>query len=223
VAAELHRNAEENINSKELDYTFLSLISEKIKVLIVGGGRAGFIKAKSFSSSSCNVWIVSKEFCDDFNQLRHLSNVNMICSLYNTEYLLDKHIIVAATGDEETDKQVASDCEKYAKLYLFCSDYRKGNLIKPLQRETKSIIFSLHSKSGNPNASLFSASLTEENLAEYDDFITYINSLRYKLKNNSCKNEIMKFVSTRDFHFFYKNNAADMVLDLFYPELKKEE
>lgn len=219
----MHKVTEQNTLTAELEYTFLSLISKKTKVLIIGGGRAGFIKAKSLSSSGCKVWVISKNFCDEFSSLKTLCNLTLIHAAYNTDYILNKHIIVIATGDEEIDTQIACDCEKYSKLYLFCSDYRKGNIIKPLQRETKSVVFSLHSKSGNPNASLFSADLIKENLGEYDDFINYINSLRNKVKSKSYKDEIMKFVSTKDFHFFYNNNAADLVLQLFYSNYETEE
>lgn len=206
----------ENILSSELDYTLISLISKKIKVLIVGGGRAGFIKAKSFSLSGCDVYVVSKEFCDDFRKIDYQANLYLMEGTYNIEYIMDKHIIVIATGDEETDMHIASDCEKYSKLYLYCKDYKLGNLVKPLQKETNSIIFGVHSKSGNPNASRFIAESIQKDIAKQDDFISYLNSLRAKVKDEPYKDELMKFVTTEDFYFFYRNNAAHIVLQMFY-------
>jgi precorrin-2 dehydrogenase/sirohydrochlorin ferrochelatase len=213
----------ENTHCTESDFTLISLISKKIKVLIIGGGRAGFIKAKSFTHSFCNVFVVSNEFCDDFNTLKSLDNISFIQDFYKIDFILDKHIVIIATGNKETDLQISADCEKYSKLYISCADYKNGNMVRPLQRETDSMIFGLHSKSGNPNASLFTADLIEKNIKEQDDFINYINTIRSKVKGKPYKDELMKFVTTEDFIFFYNNNVGDIILQLFYPNNSKSD
>jgi precorrin-2 dehydrogenase/sirohydrochlorin ferrochelatase len=189
-----------------------------MKVLVVGGGRAGFIKAKGFIQSGCSVSVLSKEFCDDFNTLASLNNLQLIKDAYKIDFIIDKHIIVIATGNKKIDMNISADCEKYSKLYIFCMDHKLGNIVKPLQRETKEVIFGLHSKSGNPNASRFIANLIEKDISSQDDFIDYLNTLRVKFKNEPYKDELMKFVTTDDFYFFYRNSAAQIILQLFYPD-----
>ena len=49
-----------------LNYTMISLLSNKVNILIVGGGEAAFIKCRTFSKEGCNITVVSKEFCSDF-------------------------------------------------------------------------------------------------------------------------------------------------------------
>ena len=46
-----------------LNYTMISLLSNKVNILIVGGGEAAFIKCRTFSKEGCNITVVSKEFC----------------------------------------------------------------------------------------------------------------------------------------------------------------
>ena len=54
----------------EINYTSISLISSKISVGIVGGGKAGFIKAKSFCEKGCSVTVISEAFIQEFNDIR---------------------------------------------------------------------------------------------------------------------------------------------------------
>ena len=61
------KNNKENIL---LDHAFISLISSKIKVLIVGGGKGGYIKAKSFLQRGCKVYVISKEFDERFEEIK---------------------------------------------------------------------------------------------------------------------------------------------------------
>ena len=67
----MYKDSRENIHREEqLEYIMLSLLSNKINVLIIGGGEASLIKTKTFLNGGCNVTIVAKELLEDFNTLK---------------------------------------------------------------------------------------------------------------------------------------------------------
>ena len=67
----MYKDSRENIHREEqLEYIMLSLLSNKINVLIIGGGEASLIKTKTFLNGGCNVTVVAKEFLEDFKNLQ---------------------------------------------------------------------------------------------------------------------------------------------------------
>ncbi|MCX7905047.1 MAG: NAD(P)-dependent oxidoreductase, partial [Caloramator sp.] len=118
-------NTKQDIHEGTIDYMFISLISQKTNVLVVGGGRAGYLKATSFLKKGCRVTVLSKGFIDDFRKLDSV-NLKLIEGNYSISYIQNHHLIVIATDDDELNDLVKMDCEKNFKLYLTCNDYRKG-------------------------------------------------------------------------------------------------
>ncbi|PRR78281.1 Precorrin-2 dehydrogenase [Clostridium liquoris] len=208
-------------NTKDILYngienTFLSLISDKINVLIIGGGRAGFIKAKTFSKNGCNVTVLSKEFCEEFKGICNLHNVKLIKEKYKKEYILNNHLIIIAVNDEKVNSLVKTHCNELFKLYLDCTNFKKGLFVVPCQRNTGAISFGINTKGGSPKTSRYLAGKVNKVLYEYNSFVEYNCSLRNRVKDFYNKDEIMKFVASDDFYFFYKKNQHENILKMFY-------
>ncbi|WDC84906.1 NAD(P)-dependent oxidoreductase [Caloramator sp. mosi_1] len=53
----------------DLDSGFIGVYVDKIRVLIVGGGRVGYLKAKGLLNQGIRPDIVSRDFIEDFNTL----------------------------------------------------------------------------------------------------------------------------------------------------------
>src|SRR5665647_1963949 len=177
----------------DLNYTMISLLSNKVNVLIVGGGEAAFIKSRSFSKEGCNVTVVSKEFCPDFVQVQELCNVKLIKGVYNEGYVDHNHIVIIATNNKETNDIIKKYCDNKCKLYVHCEDHKQGLFVTPVQKNTHNITFALHTKNGSPKTALFMAKIIEDKLCEYTDFIDYTFSVRNKVMKMPCKKEIMGF------------------------------
>jgi len=212
----MSENNRKNILSSELKYTFISLLSHKISVVIIGGGKASFIKCKSFAEKNCNVLVLSKKFNPIFNSLENLANVELIQDYYKKSYIIDKHLVVIAVDDKKVNKRIKEDCENNYKLYLDCSNFKNGLFITPMQKQMKSLSFSIHTNAGNPKASILLANSIEDKLNDYDDFIEYISGLREKVRKLHYKDEFMNFVSTEDFKFFYSKGVHKKVLSMYY-------
>lgn len=209
------KDIKQDIHEGTIDYMFISLISQKTKVLVVGGGRAGYLKATSFLKKGCRVTVLSKGFIDDFRKLDSV-NLKLIEENYSISYIQNHHLIVIATDDDELNDLVKMDCEKNFKLYLTCNDYRKGMFVVPTMRETKTTQIALHTKKGSPKTSLYLCNKIKDSLKENDGFIDYVCSLRNKTKAFDKKQELLDFINTDDFLYFFNNGKHELVLKMFY-------
>ncbi len=201
-----------------LDYAFISLIAQKINVIIIGGGRGGYIKAKSFLQKGYNVSVISKEFDQKFKAL--YGEIYLIEDIYRTEYILDKHLVIIATDDEMLNQKIKEDCEDYYKIYLDSSNFREGQFITPVEVKSDNIKVGVHTAVGSPKTSVFLGKKLKDTIDQYDDFVKYIGTLRNDIlktsKDRKLNLEIMNFVNSDDFYFFYKKNKHRLILKLFW-------
>lgn len=211
----MQKDNREDISSS-IEYMSISFIGNKTKAIIIGGGRAGFIKAKSFLSKGCLVYVLSPIFYDGFEELKGNNRFILIRDSYKIDYILDKHVVIIATGDEKIDGKIIMDCDGLGKIYLTCDDYSKGLFITPTQGNTKSVHFSINTKSGSPKTSLFLRDVLKEELFEFDEFVDFVCGLRKKINDKELKREIMEFVNTKDFYYFFKLGKHIQVLNMFY-------
>ncbi|MCX7903355.1 MAG: NAD(P)-dependent oxidoreductase [Caloramator sp.] len=199
-------------NNKGIRYFGVSLIPQKIRIGIIGGGRAGLIKTKSFLKKGAKVYVLSKEFLNEFYSLKG-DNLHLIRGEYTSNFILDKHIVVIAL-DGSIKENIIRDCEQNSKLYISCSNFLNGNMVSPVNVGSKNISLSLNTNLGNPKAAVFLAQKVKKLLEEYDDFIEYTSNLRTQL-NGRIKADLMDFVNSDDFYYFYKKGYSEVVLKLF--------
>lgn len=205
----------ENFLQHQINYTSISLISNKIKVLIIGGGRAGFIKTKSFLKNGAMVTVVSKEISPLFSSLPK-ENLSFIKDEYKEEYILPYHLIVIVLEDHKVREEIKLHCEKQYKLYLDGTDFKEGMFVVPCQRSSRAINLSLNIKEGSPKTSIYLANKLINIAKDYDGFVDYCSKLRNSLKGNPLKEEILNFINTDDFYFFFEKGSHNIVLKMFY-------
>ncbi|GIM27513.1 siroheme synthase [Clostridium polyendosporum] len=206
----------ENIQD-QLNFIFLSLISNKINVGLIGGGKGGLIKARTFITKGCNLWVLSREFIDEFHELEDLG-AKLIKGDYYEDFIRDKHIIIIAVDDSKLKEKIKQKCEIEYKIFIDSTDFKSGMGVVPAQREIESISFSIHTKGGNPKASILLLNKIEKELIGYDEFVKVINPIRNRAKSLNKKLEIISFITTEDFKFFYEKGYMHEVLLLFFKE-----
>jgi len=211
-----------NLSEVMPEYMMISLISSKINVLVVGGGPAGFIKAKSFAGRGCKVFVVSKEFCSRFDQLSGFQNVKLIKEPYEKQHIHDKHLIVIATNDPSLNQRIQKECEESHKIYLTCDDFRQGLFVTPVQKKTDFLHIALHTVLGSPKTSGFLLKLMEKEFHPYQQFVSFLCTFRNTIKDERNKNEIMDFMNTEDFYEFYQAGKHLLILKMFYPQINIE-
>lgn len=201
-----------------LESSFISLIPSKISVVIFGAGRAGYIKTRSFLNKGYKVTVVSKEFSNIFNEFRN--EIEFIEDEYNKKYLIDKHLIVIATSDRLINKIIKNDCDKISKIYLDTTSPKDGKFITPVETKCENIKVGISTNIGSPVTTKFISSKIKETISEYDNFVRFVGTLRKQIlketKDRKLNLEIMNFVNSDDFYYFYTLDKHELILKLFW-------
>lgn len=207
---------QKNILCNKQNLMFISLIAEKINVLIVGGGKAGYLKAKAFCTKGCNIEIISLDFIEELKILSENENVKLINKSYSKDYLDEYHIIVIAVSDNKLIETIIADCDKKKKLYLNCSNYKEGLLGVPYQQDTEEFLFGIQSKKVNPKLSVYVGDKIKKIISEHDEFAKFSGAVRDNISDIDNKREVMDFICSDSFKFFFDKKKHQLALELFY-------
>lgn len=216
------RDIKEDIYTIDNSYAYLSLFTKNLKVGIVGGGRAAYIKAKTFVERGALIEVLAMEISQDILTLTNTyRNINIIEGKYKEDFINDKHLIIIAIDDFDAIKKIIDDCEKNYKIYINSANYTNGMGMVPYQRETKSTMFAVNSKIGNPKGTIFIGEKIKETINEYDGFLDFLSQNRKWLKNNKNKvsekqySELLTFINSDEFYYFYSNGYGKQVIEMF--------
>ena len=207
----------------EVEYMPITLRSDKIKVGIIGGGKAALIKTKAFNKRNVNIEVLAIEFIEEFRNDIESSNVKLIKGYYNEEFILDKHIIIIAINDDSTIDNIIKDCNRYAKIFVNSTQHKQGLAIVPSIIEGEHIVASVNTKEGNPKGAVLVSKKIKEVINEYDSFISFSTNIRNHVQlDRQLKIELLTFINSEDFKYIFKKNKHIDILTLFYGEELKE-
>lgn len=198
-------------------YIALNFFSHKLRVKIIGGGKGAFIKAKTFCVNGCDVEILSKSFSKEILSLKDYK-AKYIEGEYYKNFIIDAHIVLIAVDDKDLCKIIITDCEDLNKIYIDSTEFKNGMAVIPSQRNLKNLSFSVSTKVGVPKVSKLLGDKIEKTLKKYDDFTLYVSKLREKAKKEELKKEIIDFICTEDFKFFYEKGKDKEVFTMFFGE-----
>lgn len=212
----MFENIKEDVSDRGIEYLYLSLISNNIRVGIIGGGKAGAIKAKSFWEKGAYVEVLSNDFHEYFYQFKN-NKLTLNNNSYNKGFIKDKHIIIIAVDDNKLIEKIEKDCKEDSRIYINATDFRSGLAVVPVQRTTKNLSIAISTKVGNPKGAVMVAEKTLKLLNEYDDFIDFSGKIRKRAKElKDGKKTIIDFVCTEDFKYIYSKKKDKEVLKMFF-------
>lgn len=217
----MDKDNRKDIYGEGIEYSYVSLISKKVRVGIIGGGKAGTIKTKHFANNKCYVEVLSKEFDEEIIKLANSfkGSLNLINEEFSYDFLSDKHLIVIAVDDEILKRKIRDYCEENYKIYIDSSNFKDGMGVVPIQRKTENITFALNTKQGNPKGAIIIASKVKNIIEEYDDFIKFIGVIRNKAKRfPEYKNDIIELISNENFKKFFDEGKGETVLRERFPK-----
>lgn len=208
---------------EEVEYMPITLRSDKIKVGIIGGGKAALIKVKAFNKKNVNIEVLSIEFIKEFASEVENSNIKLIDGYYNEDFILDKHIIVIAINDSNTISEVINHCNKYTKIFINSASHKEGLATLPAIIEGKHIIASVNTKEGNPKGAVLVSKKIKKVINEYDSFISFSTHIRNNVQlDRQLKMELLTFVNSEDFKYIFEKGKHIDILNLFYGDELKE-
>ena len=217
----MYEDNRKDIYNEEIDYSYISLISSKVRVGIIGGGKAGAIKTKHFVNNKCYVYVLSKTFNEEIIELSKTSmeRLKLINEEFSYEFLKDKHLIIIALDDKILKDKIKKYCDDNCKIYIDSSNFADGMGVIPIQRNTENITFALNTRYGNPKGAVLISDKVKNLLEEYDDFIGYMGKIRNRAKEfPEHKNEILRFIGNDSFKKFFDEGKSESVLRINFPK-----
>lgn len=111
---------------------------DKIQTLIVGGGNVALEKLTFLlkSSPNANVEMVASFFSDEVKELAEQFNIQLIQMSYESSFLCDKDLVIAATDNFDVNQQIYKDAKQrnllvnVADTPEFCDFYLGGIVTK---------------------------------------------------------------------------------------------
>ena len=87
----------------------VALVVEGLPVLVVGGGRVAARKVRGLVEAGAAVHVVATSVCDD---IRGVSGVTWEERPYDARDVVDRRLVVTATGDRAVDAAVHDDADR---------------------------------------------------------------------------------------------------------------
>lgn len=199
-----------------LEYLNIAIQSEKIKILVIGGGNAALIKTKGFIKTKAKVTILSEKFLEE---LENIDSVEKIRDSYDKKYLKGYHLIVICIDNKEILNKIREDCVLIDKLYLNCTDGKDGDFVIQSTISTKNINLGLNIKNKNPKGAIYLKKKIQKSLLEIDEFIEYTTTIRNTIKDRDDKKEILDFIHGDDFKYIFDKGKANYVLEMFFDNI----
>lgn len=218
----MHRNNRKDIQDEvleEIDYTYISLISQKIRIGVIGGGKGGQIKTRHFVNNKCRVYVLAKNFSDELIELSKENSeyLTLIDEEFNIEFLKDKHIVVIASSDRELNNLIRKYCEENYKIYIDATDFIKGMGVIPAERSSRTMNFALNTKKGNPKGAVLMCNKIKNYISAYDDFIELTGRIRNNAKEfEEYKKDILSYIYSSEFEESYKQGTYEDALKKRY-------
>ena len=218
----MHRNNRKDIQDEvleEIDYTYISLISQKIRIGVIGGGKGGQIKTRHFVNNKCRVYVLAKNFSDELIELSKENSeyLTLMDEEFNIEFLKDKHIVVIASSDRELNNLIRKYCEENYKIYIDATDFIKGMGVIPAERSSRTMNFALNTKKGNPKGAVLMCNKIKNYISAYDDFIELTGRIRNNAKEfEEYKKDILSYIYSSEFEESYKQGTYEDALKKRY-------
>lgn len=218
----MHRNNRKDIQDEvleEIDYAYISLISQKIRIGVIGGGKGGQIKTRHFVNNKCRVYVLAKNFSDELIELSKENSeyLTLIDEEFNIEFLKDKHIVVIASSDRELNNLIRKYCEENYKIYIDATDFIKGMGVIPAERSSRTMNFALNTKKGNPKGAVLMCNKIKNYISAYDDFIELTGRIRNNAKEfEEYKKDILSYIYSSEFEESYKQGTYEDALKKRY-------
>lgn len=218
----MHRNNRKDIQDEaleEIDYTYISLISQKIRIGVIGGGKGGQIKTRHFVNNKCRVDVLAKNFSDELIELSKENSeyLTLIDEEFSIEFLKDKHILVIASSDRELNNLIRKYCEENYKIYIDATDFTKGMGVIPAERSSRTMNFALNTKKGNPKGAVLMCNKIKNYISAYDDFIELTGRIRNNAKEyEKYKKDILSYIYSSEFEESYKQGIYEDALKKRY-------
>lgn len=140
------------------------------KIVIIGGGKIAFRKAKTFINSGAAITIISPQIIEDFKEFPIITCIN---KRFEKDDIKEAHIVIAATNDKEINQSV-KECTTDFQWFNDVSDQKNSDFHTPAVVRRGDLVVSVSTSGKSP---ILSKKLKSELESYFDEhYVEIVNT-----------------------------------------------
>ena len=172
----------------------VSLNLDNKNCTVIGGGKIAFRKAETLLTCGAIVKVISPELNDSFNKLfASTSKISWIKDYYNSQYIEDVFLVIAATNNSLINNEIAKYCNERNILVNVIDDKEESNFIVNSFFSRGDLTISVSTKGKSPGLSAkIKDQLKDIYGIEYEYLVEILGEARILAKQNIRKEALRK-------------------------------
>lgn len=167
---------------------------QKKDCLVVGGGSVAYRKVLELLEFGAEVTVVSPEIC---MEIMELPDIRVIKKAYETKDVIGRFLVIAATNEEETNRNISKDCQERQILVNAVDIKDACSFIFPAIIKKKDLVVSISTSGNSPaGAAYLKQKIGQSIPVYYEENMEVLGSVRDKVME-----EIPDAKDRRDFYY----------------------
>jgi siroheme synthase-like protein len=165
------------------DYYPLFLKVRGKRCVVVGGGRVALRKVRALLEHGASIELISPSLCPELNQLAQAEKINIIHRNYEPGDLNSAFLVIAGTGDNEINYQVAVEARKRRIPVNVVDNPEQSDFIVPSYLRRGDLTIAVSTDGSSPAlARKIRARLEKYFSEEYASLTNLVKEVRTELK-----------------------------------------
>ncbi len=179
-------------------YYPLAIDSKDKKILVVGGGRAAYLKLKQLVNTLASITVISKQFSDELIELKnafsdHVTLESKLIDGNNIDLDINYSLAFICTENKELNLKIYRYFNDNKVVTMMANNKEDSDFITMATMEKENIIVSVSTGGRSPSASKILLNEVEKTLnsefIEKINLLCEIRELLIKDKNYNCNKE----------------------------------
>ncbi len=162
----------------------INLKIEDMNIIIIGGGKVAYRKCINFLAFNKKVRVISKDFIDEFEDLKDC--IDTIKDNYDEKYIKDAFVVVAATNNEDVNREIGLYCRENGKLVNVVDNANLSNFTVPSFVKRGDLLLSVSTGGKSPSlSSKIRKDLEEVYDESYEEYVSLLGEARENIIKNT--------------------------------------
>ncbi len=163
--------------------------ADRVRVLVVGGGKVAERKALAFAGQGAAVRVVAPRGEAGLREAAAAGLLDLILRAYQGGDIGDAELVIAATDDRATNARVAADARAAHRLCNVVDKPDEGSFSSIAQRTNGPLLIAVGANGVPAAATRILATVTDRFDGRYDDALGALRSLRERLLARGAASE----------------------------------
>ena len=162
----------------------INLKIDDMNIIIIGGGKVAYRKCINFLAFNKKVRVISKDFIEEFEGLKDC--IDTIKDNYDEKYIKDAFVVVAATNNEDVNREIGLYCREHGKLVNVVDNANLSNFTVPSFVKRGDLLLSVSTGGKSPSlSSKIRKSLEEVYDESYEEYVSLLGEARENIIKNT--------------------------------------